>query len=193
MMEGSSGICEENELKRKMILATGFLSVGFTVLLPIFIATGNAVVEGITITVGITLYHFAMRLAVGTIVNRIMKNNADHRGAWFREKGFERQLYTLLRVRKWKRHIPTYSPETFDTDKKTVREIVGATCQAEIVHEVIMVLSLLPIAAIPLLGGATAILITSFLSMLIDWVFVILQRYNRPRLVRLMGRWERLR
>ena len=180
-------------MKKKMILTTIFLLVGFAVSLPIFILTNNAVIEAVTITIGVTLYHFAMRLAVGTVVNLIMKNKANHKSVWFREKRFEKKLYKLLRVRAWKKHIPTYSPDTFDTNKKTLKEIVGATCQAEIVHEAIMVLSCLPIAVIPFLDGAAAIITTSFLSMLIDSVFVILQRYNRPMLVKVMGRFDKLR
>lgn len=180
-------------MKRKMLLITVFLTVGFVVCLPIFVFTGNDILEIITITVGIALYHFAMRLFIGSVVNLIMKNKADHNSIWFREKRFENKLYKLIRVRKWKKYLPTYSPVTFDTTQKTVKEIVGATCQAEIVHEIIMVLSLMPIAFIPLLGGAAAIIITSFLSMLIDLTFVILQRYNRPKLIRVMERFGKLK
>ena len=176
-----------------MLLITVFLTVGFVVCLPIFVFTGNDILEIITITVGIALYHFAMRLFIGSVVNLIMKNKADHNSIWFREKRFENKLYKLIRVRKWKKYLPTYSPVTFDTTQKTVKEIVGATCQAEIVHEIIMVLSLMPIAFIPLLGGAAAIIITSFLSMLIDLTFVILQRYNRPKLIRVMERFGKLK
>lgn len=180
-------------MRRKMILTTVFLPIGLAISLPIFILTESAAAEIITITLGITLYHFAMRLAVGTAVDLIMKNKADHNSPWFREKSFEKKLYQLICVRKWRKYVPTYSPDTFDTTKKTTAEIVGATCQAEIVHEVIMALSLLPIAAIPLLGGAVAIIITSVLSMLIDLSFVILQRYNRPKLVRVMARFDKLK
>ena len=180
-------------MKKAMNLTTVLLLIGFAVSLTVFIITENAVIEITTITLGATAYHFAMRLAVGAFVNLIMKNKANHNSVWFREKSFEKKLYNLLRVRKWKKYIPTYSPDTFDTSKKTVKEIVGATCQAEIVHEVIMVLSLLPIFAIPFLGGAVAFITTSFLSMLIDFAFVILQRYNRPRLVRVMKRFDKLK
>lgn len=180
-------------MRRKMILTTVFLLIGFAISLPIFIVTGSLAIEIITITLGVTLYHFAMRLAVGTAVNLIMKNKASHNSLWFREKSFEKKLYALLRVRRWRKYVPTYSPDTFDTTKKTISEIVGATCQAEIVHEVIMIFSLLPIAAIPLLGGAVAMITTSVLAMLIDSVFVILQRYNRPKLVRVMERFDKLK
>jgi hypothetical protein len=176
-----------------MILITVFLLIAFAISLPVFLITKNDILEPITITIGVTLYHFAMRLAVGNIVNLIMKNKADHNNLWFRPKGFENKLYRLLRVRRWQKHIPTYSPETFDTGKKNVKEIVGATCQAELVHEIIMLLSLLPIALIPLFGAGAVFIITSVLSMLFDSLFVILQRYNRPKLVRVMERFERLK
>jgi len=63
----------------------------------------------------------------------------------------------------------------------------------EIVHEIIMVLSLLPIIVIPFLGGTVALIITSVFAMLFDSLFVILQRYNRPKLVRVMRRFQRIR
>ena len=180
-------------MKNKMIFITALSAIVFAVVLPLFIVTKSAALEILTITVGVTLYHFAMRLAIGTAVNLIMKNQADHTRAWFREKRFEEKLYRCLRVREWKEYLPTYRPQTFDASKKTVRELIGATCQAEVVHEIIMVLSLLPIAFIPLLGGAAAMIVTSVLSMLFDSLFVILQRYNRPKLVRVMSRFERLK
>lgn len=179
-------------MKTKMILITVFLLAGFVILFPIYLLTKNVIIETLTITIGISLYHFAMRLAVGTVVNVLMKNQANHENAWFREKSFEGKLYKLLRVRTWRKHLPTYSPSTFDPSQKTVREIVGATCQAEVVHEVIMVLSLLPITLIPLLGGAAALIVTSILSMLFDSLFVTLQRYQRPKLVKVMDRFQRL-
>lgn len=173
-------------------MITAFLLVGFAISLPVFIITKNDIAKTVTISVGVTLYHFVMRLAVGTVVNLIMKNKANHNSIWFREKRFENKLYKQIRVRKWKKHLPTYSPDTFDTGRKTVEELVGATCQAELVHEIIMVLSILPIFSIPLLGGAAALIITSVLAMLFDSLFVILQRYNRPKLVRVMGRFQNI-
>ena len=179
-------------MKKKVISITVFLFIGFAIFLPVFIVTKNDIAETFVITIGIALYHFVMRLAVGSIVNAIMNNKANYNNAWFREKSFENKLYKRIRVRKWKKYLPTYSPDTFDTGSKTVKEIVGATCQAEIVHEVIMVLSLLPIIFIPFLGGAAALIITSVLSTLFDSLFVILQRYNRPKLIRIMQRFQKI-
>ena len=179
-------------MKRKMVLITVFLCVCFTISLPIFIVTKNDIVETVTIMIGVTLYHFVMRFLVGTVVNGIMKNKANYKNIWFREKRFENKLYKLIHVRKWRKYIPTYDLNTFDTSQKNVQDIVEATCQAEIVHEVIMVFSLLPIVTIPFLGGAGAMIITSILAMLFDSLFVILQRYNRPKLVRVMKRFNKI-
>ena len=179
-------------MKRKMVLITVFLCVCFTISLPIFIVTKNDIVETVTIVIGVTLYHFVMRFLVGTVVNGIMKNKANYKNIWFREKRFENKLYKLMHVRKWRKYIPTYDLNTFDTSQKNVQDIVEATCQAEIVHEVIMVFSLLPIVTIPFLGGAAAMIITSILAMLFDSLFVILQRYNRPKLVRVMKRFNKI-
>ena len=175
-----------------MILITEFLLAGFGVSLLVFVLTKNDIAKTVTISIGVTLYHFAMRLALGSIVNAIMKNKANHNNAWFREKSFENKLYRLLRVRAWKKFLPTYSPDTFDTEKKTVAELVGASCQAEIVHEVIMAFSLLPMVLIPHFGGALPFIITSVLSMMFDSLFVILQRYNRPKLIRVMKRFQKI-
>jgi len=179
-------------LKKKMIIITCLIFLAFAISLPSFIITKNAVLEAITISIGITLYHFIMRLSVGVVVNIFMKNNANHNNFWFREKNFEKKLYKFLHVRKWKKYLPTYDLDTFNVDKKTIEEIIGATCQAEVVHQIIMVFSLLPITLIPILGGAIVIIITSILSMLFDCLFVILQRYNRPRLVKVMQRHQKV-
>ena len=65
-------------------------------------------------------------------------------------------------------------------------EIAQAMCQAELVHEVIIILSFLPIfAAIPF-GALPVFVITSILSAGFDAMFVIMQRYNRPRIMKLI-------
>ena len=89
-------------MKKKMILITLFLFIAVAIFLPIFIVTKNATIKAVTITLLVTFYHFLMRLTVGFIVNLIMKNKANYKNLWFREKNFEKKLYKLLCVRKWK-------------------------------------------------------------------------------------------
>ena len=180
-------------MKKEIISITIFLLIGFIILFSFWITTNNDILETLTIIIGVTLYHFVMRLLVGAITNLIMKNNGDYQNYWFKEKTYEAKLYKFLRVRKWKKFIPTYDKDSFDTKTKTIKEIIGASCQAEIVHEKIMVLSLLPMIMIPFFNGDLAFIITSILSMLFDSLFVILQRYNRPRLIKVMNRFTRLK
>lgn len=161
-------------MKKKMILITAILGIGFIISLSFFLATNNQVFEVITVSFGVTSYHFLMRLIIGTLVDKSMKNSANYNNIWFREKRFESKLYKFLCVHNWKQFVPTYNPETFNTNNKTIEEIIGATCQAEVVHEIIMLFSLLPIALIPIFGEPIVFIVTSILSMMIDSVFVIL-------------------
>ena len=139
------------------------------------------------ITFGTFFYHFAMRLLVGHLINRKMQNKADYRKPWYRLRPFEEKLYNRLKVKKWKGKMPTYDPATFDPKLHSWDEIAQAMCQAEIVHEVIAVLSFLPLlAAIPF-GAFPVFFITSLVSAMYDLTFVILQRYNRPRILKILN------
>ncbi len=142
----------------------------------------------ITISCGTILYHLVMRLTVGYAVKSIMRGKVVPESAWFRPKKFEKKLYGILRVRKWKGNIPTFSPESFDLEKRTLEELVGESCQVEVVHELIMLLSFLPSAAIIWFGEPIVFILTSVGAALLDSIFVIVQRYNRPRIIKLMKR-----
>ena len=61
-------------------------------------------------------------------------------------------------------------------------------CQSEIVHELIFVLSFVPIIEIVWFGTPLVFIITSILAALYDLLFVIMQRYNRNRILRLKSR-----
>jgi len=140
------------------------------------------------ITFGVCSYHFLMRLAVGGIVDAIFHNHMNYRKRHFQPRKFEPRLYAVLRVEKWNKHVPTYSPDTFSVKKHSWEEIAMATCQAEIVHEVIVVLSFLPILLSIPFGTSLVFATTSLCAALVDTYFVIIQRYNRPRILALMAR-----
>ena len=144
------------------------------------------------ITVGITAmtvcYHFTIRLVIGNIVDAIMRNEADWRKPWFRQRKFEEKLYKKLKVKRWKDRMPTVDEKAFSFGKQPIERIIGATCQAEIVHELDVIASLAAILfAIPF-GNFWVFLITSILGAAFDMLFVIMQRYNRPRLLRTLKR-----
>lgn len=84
--------------------------------------------------------------------------------------------------------MPTYEPANFDLRIHTPEEIAGAMCQAELSHEVIVIFSFLPLLTVPAFGAFWVFLITSVLSAMMDLSFAIMQRYNRPRIMKLCKR-----
>ena len=72
---------------------------------------------------------------------------------------------------------------------RSLGEIAQAMCQAEVVHEIIFLLSFAPIGMIPTFGAAPVFIITSLLAACIDLAFVILQRYSRPRILKISRRF----
>lgn len=140
------------------------------------------------ITTGTTFYHFAMRLVVGSIVPRCVHEPMNH--WWFHQKSFEPKLYKLLHVQQWKDHMPTYNPTSFSLRHHSLEQIVYHSCVSEAVHEVIMLLSFIPLLFTFLWGTFPVFLITSVLSAAFDSCFIIMQRYNRPRLIHILAKKE---
>lgn len=154
----------------------------------LYLYFGSGVLLTLAITFVTTAYHFDMRLLVGTIVNGIFHNRMDCTRKWFYLRPFEETLYAALRVKQWKGKLPTYAPEWFSLRRHSSEEIAQAMCQAEIVHEIIVVLSFLPLCAVPHFGAFGVFLVTSLLAAGFDLLFVVVQRYNRPRVLRLAGK-----
>ena len=140
----------------------------------------------VAISTGTTFYHFAMRLIVGGIVPRLMLHPRHHK--WFAQKSFEPKLYKMLRVKHWKDHMPTYHPASFSLQENTLEQIVNNCCVSEAVHEFIVLLSFLPILFTVFWGAFEVFFITSILAAAFDCCFAIIQRYNRPRLVRILAK-----
>lgn len=142
------------------------------------------------ITAGTTAYHFVMRLAVGYIVPRLTNYDFDYRRPWFQPRKWESAFYKKLNIKNWKGKLPTYAPDQFSMKHNSLYRIIQNMCGAEIVHETIMVLSFLPLMTVPFFGAFPVFLTTSVLASLYDGIFVMAQRYNRPRLVRIYEKQE---
>ena len=84
--------------------------------------------------------------------------------------------------------MPTYDHTLFDPRIHTWDEVAQAMCQAELVHETIVVLSFLPILAGIWLGVYPVFIVTSVLAAMFDMLFVVMQRYNRQRITMLLER-----
>ncbi|MCH5257985.1 MAG: hypothetical protein J1D87_11880 [Lachnospiraceae bacterium] len=173
-------------MRKKMISITLISLIGLLVSGVIYHFTRNRVIFSVAITFGTTFYHLGIRLAVGYLVNAKYHNQMDYTNKWFKEKNFEQKLYKIIQVKKWKKWLPTFNPQDFDVKNRSLTEIVQVTCQSEVVHEVNMILSFVPLVFSVWFGSLGVFLLTSCAAFLFDSIFVIMQRYNRPRLIRLM-------
>ena len=173
----------------KIVKGIAAFSLAATVILAIsYKVTSSGILLPLAITSGTIAYHFVMRLMVGLAFHATMRNKADYRKRWYQISKREMAVYEKLKVKKWKRRMPTYDPALFDPRLHTWEEIVQAMCQAELVHETIAVLSFLPILAGIWFGEYPVFIVTSVLSAACDMVFVIMQRYNRQRVMKLLNR-----
>lgn len=64
-------------------------------------------------------------------------------------------------------------------------EIAQTMCQSELVHETNIVFSFIPVIASRWFGSFYVFLTTSLCGAIFDLLFVIMQRYNRPRVIKI--------
>ena len=140
----------------------------------------------VVITFGTIAYHFIMRLLTGFVIDRVLNNHVNYRARWFRVSEIEQKFYKKINVKKWKGKMGTYDPSVFDNKIHSWDEIAQATCQAELVHEAIIILSFVPIVLSIPFGALGVFVITSVLAAGFDAIFVIMQRFNRPRILKLI-------
>lgn len=140
------------------------------------------------ITAGTIFYHIGIRLVIGYAFDVLLRNQTNYQRKWYRVSPWEKRLYNKLKVKGWKQKMPTYDTALFDPSLHTWEEIAKAMCQAELVHETNIVASFVPLLFSIWLGAFPVFLVTSLLAAGYDGLFVMLQRYNRPRVLRLAER-----
>jgi len=146
---------------------------------------GYGVFLTLAITFGTIFYHLGVRLAVGAVFQRTMNNRADLTKKWYQLHPWENGLYQKLGVKSWKNKMPTFYPEEFSPEHRTWDEIAQAMCQSELVHETNVVLSFPPLLASRWFGALPVFAVTSVLAAVFDLMLVMMQRYNRPRAIRI--------
>lgn len=145
--------------------------------------TGNKAILWTGIVAFMIVYHFWGRIIMGN-VSKLFKLNQKH---WcFREKRFEKGLYKLLLVKKWKGKALTYNPEAFSLKTHSLSEIVAVMTKSEVDHWINELISLVSILFSLLWGKPWIFVVTALLAMIFDAQFIIIQRFNRPRLLRIL-------
>lgn len=173
---------------QKSVLLASLPIAGTAILSVLYMKTYYEVFLSLAITFGTISYHVVMRLLVGLAFCIVMKNRADYKKRWYHVSRHEMAVYERLNVKKWKRRMPTYDRTLFDPRLHTWEQIAQAMCQAELVHETIALLSFLPIIAGIWFGAYPVFVVTSVLAAGCDMLFVMMQRYNRQRIMTLLQR-----
>lgn len=131
------------------------------------------------------MYHLWLRIIMGNIT-KLFK--LSYKMKWFKQRRFEKPLYEFLMVKKWKKKALTYNPELFSLKKYSYREIANTMTKAETDHWINELISLSSLLFALVWGRFPVFLITCIAAMLFDGQFIIIQRYNRPRILKLAGK-----
>lgn len=150
---------------------------------------GNFFRNAVSLWTGVTaftvMYHLWLRIIMGN-VTKLFKIHRNQR--FFRELPFEKRIYKLLRVRKWKEKVLTYNPGAYDVKNHTLPEIANTMCKSETDHWINVIISLTTLLFSLLWGKLPIFLISAIAAILFDSQFIIVQRYNRPRVMNVIER-----
>ena len=137
------------------------------------------------ITVFTTFFHFTIRFSFANLIYKIIGKHCTYDRWWFTEKAFEKKLFKRLMIRKWKSKLPTWNDYDFNPAGNTKEMLLNHMCKAEVYHEICMILSFVPLSFSIIWGEFWIFFWTSVFGCLFDFLFVLIQRYNRPRVLRL--------
>jgi len=145
----------------------------------------NGVVLWIGIVAFVIMYHFWLRIIMGN-VSKLFQKHINYNKWWFKERKFEKRLYEFLRVKKWKGKALTYNPELFSLKEYSLEEIANTMTKAETDHWINEIISVTTIFFTIPWGAFEVFLIQAIVAIIFDSQFIIIQRYNRPRIVKIL-------
>lgn len=129
------------------------------------------------------MYHLWLRIIMGN-VSKLLK--IEYNMWWFKERNFEKKLYKFFKVKKWKDKALTYNPELFSLKDYSLKDIANTMCKAETDHLINVLISLSTLLFSLIWGQLWIFALTALFAIAFDMQFVLIQRYNRPRVVRLI-------
>lgn len=152
---------------------------------------GNIYKNNIILWTGITaftiMYHFWGRIILNN-VSKLFKKNINYKQWLFKERKFEKKLYKILRVKDWKGKALTYNPESFSLKEYSLEEIANTMAKSEVDHWINEAISLSTMLFAIIWGEFWIFCLTAVAAMIFDSQFIIIQRYNRPRIVKILER-----
>lgn len=155
----------------------------------LFMAYRLPIFETLAITALTFFYHFAMRIAAGGAFLCVPNRFFALSNIPYRAFPFEKRLHGALRIKKVKSKIPTFLPYAFSLSDNSAEDVFISMRRAESVHVLCALLSFIPLLFSIPFGAFYVFLVTSLLSAAFDLLFVTVQRYNLPRVMRYMERY----
>ena len=143
----------------------------------------SSVVLWIGVVAFTIIYHFEGRLIMGKVTEKFPIRYDQW---WFEERPFEKQLYHTIRVKKWKDKALTYDPELFKFTNYSTEEIANHMAKAETDHWINELISLSTLSFALIWGEFWIFGLSCLVGMLFDAQFIAIQRYNRPRMKRVI-------
>lgn len=149
--------------------------------------TDSEVVKWTGVVTFTIMYHFWVRIILGN-VSKLFRKHIRYDQWWFKEHKFEKHLYKFLRVKKWKDKTFTYNPGDFDVKNKPLDEIANIMAKSEVDHWINEAISLSTMLFGLIWGHPWLFIVSAIAAMIFDSQFIIIQRYNRPRILKLLER-----
>lgn len=149
----------------------------------------NDIILWIGVTCFTIMYHLWLRIIMGN-VSKLLK--IEYNMWWFKERDIDKKLCSFFKVRKWKDKALTYNPELFSLKDYSLKDIANTMCKAEADHLINVAISISTLLFALIWGQLWIFALTALLAIAFDMQFVLIQRYNRPRVVRLIKRQEKL-
>ena len=141
--------------------------------------------------------YLALIGAFGFVFGRLLsKIRFDPDWGIFRSFSFEMEgkIYEKIKIHKWQSKVPDMSrilpflmpPKNLSGNyEERLPVMINETCVAEITH---IIICLLGVPSLFILKGIGGILIFLFFVLVLNLPFILIQRYNRPRFIRLQKR-----
>lgn len=171
------------------------VSFASSLLTVILFAINNFIDSAILLALAVTsmtvAYHFCIRLIIGNIIP-LFKAKINPESKYFQVSETEKSIYKKLNIKSWKSGVPTYNPNEFDIKKNSVEQLIINCCNSEIVHTANIFASYIPILFSIWFNSLPVFVVTSVFASVYDLQFVILQRYNRPRLLKIAEKRKKL-
>lgn len=169
---------------KKLMYGVSIVSLALMfIFFAVFVSTKSDACLILGISAMTICYHFTVRLVIGNLCDIYCTpesiNPKEHR---FQPKKFEKGLYKAIKVRSWKDLFPTYDPDKFSLRTHSVDELIFESCKAEIVHWLCALSGFASLIFSVLFGAFSIFLVTAVIGGIYDMCFVVIQRFNRPRL-----------